>query len=298
RAAPRALLDGRLPTALTEGTALPAGIRLGAPGDGEVRLGTAAGTALTLERSASLTVAEAGSTLRFTLHTGAVRARVAPLLAGERFIVDAGSAQIEVHGTAFRVAIVTAGGGCADARRTAVTVSEGVVTVRARGDEARLTAGTTWQSPCAPVAAIALPGPAHRRAAPAAKGRLAAPRSDPTPTAPAPPAGTRAEAAPAPVPVPVPVPASVLAAQNDLFAAAVRAKNHGRADEAAALFARLALEYPQGPLAESAAAQRIKVLAAGGDRAAAVRAAREYLDRYPAGFARADAERLRGPAAP
>jgi hypothetical protein len=230
------------------------------------------------------------------LHAGAVRARVAPLLAGERFIVDAGPAQIEVHGTAFRVAIVPAGRGCADARRTAVTVSEGVVTVRARGDEARLMAGTTWQSPCASAVAIAPPGPTHRRAAPAAKERLAAPRSEPAPTAPAPPAGARAEAAPAPAPAPVP--ASVLAAQNDLFAAAVRAKNHGRIDEAAALFARLALEYPQGPLAESAAAQRMKVLAAGGDRAAAARAARAYLDRYPAGFARADAERLREPAAP
>src|SRR5258708_7242119 len=88
------------------------------------------------------------------------------------------------------------------------------------------------------------------------------------------------------------LPASILAAQNNLFAAAVQAKNQGRAREAAAMFERLATDDPRGPLAESAAAQRMKVLAVSGDGDDARQAARDYLARYPAGFARAQAQRL------
>jgi hypothetical protein len=304
--------DGVRPTPLTRGMILPAGIRLAAPSDGEVQVGTAAGTAITLEKQASLTVTETSATQRFALHAGAVRVRVAPLLVGERFLIDTRDAEVEVHGTAFRVVVVSPDAGCADTERTRVTVSEGVVTVRSRADEVRLTPGSSWLSDC-----TATP-PTHQRRSenrgPDRRLRLAtrapssyspssytrssyapsfytpsaapstAPPSPVAPTAPAP-------ATPDNIGAPA-VTASLLAAQNNLFAAAVRAKNQGRAREAATLFGRLVSEYPQGPLVESAAVQRMKVLATT-DVNAAAHAATEYLQRFPAGFARAEAQRLR-----
>jgi hypothetical protein len=56
-------------------------------------------------------------------------------------------------------------------------------------------------------------------------------------------------------------------------------------------------EHPRGPLVESAAVQRMKALAAV-DPAAGARAARDYLARFPGGFARPDAEKLAGRAGP
>jgi TolA-binding protein len=84
--------------------------------------------------------------------------------------------------------------------------------------------------------------------------------------------------------------ASLLADQNNLFAAAVRARNHGLGREAATLFERLIDEYPASPLAESAAAQRMKVLSSI-DATAGARAAADYLRRFPSGFARGEAQR-------
>jgi hypothetical protein len=103
-------------------------------------------------------------------------------------------------------------------------------------------------------------------------------------------------AAPATTPVP-PANASDLTAQNDLFAAAVRAKKTGELREAARLFGKLMDEHPRGPLVESAAVQRMKALASV-DPAAGGRAAREYLARFPGGFARSDAEALASRSAP
>jgi hypothetical protein len=94
-----------------------------------------------------------------------------------------------------------------------------------------------------------------------------------------------------------PVPASSLAAENDLFEAAVRAKRRGRPVEAARLFAELAGAHPGSPLVESAMAQRMKVLA-GVDPAEAARAAAAYLERFPGGFARPEALKLAGAEAP
>ena len=82
---------------------------------------------------------------------------------------------------------------------------------------------------------------------------------------------------------------SSLAAENDLFATAVRAKRQGRLDDAARLFAELATSHPGGPLVESAVVQRMNILATT-DPAAAARAAAAYLERFPGGFARAEAQ--------
>jgi hypothetical protein len=84
---------------------------------------------------------------------------------------------------------------------------------------------------------------------------------------------------------------SQLAEQNDLYASALAARERGDSRAAVALFERLVKKYPSAPLAENAMAERMKVLAAAGSRRAAD-AARDYLARYPAGFARADAESI------
>jgi outer membrane protein assembly factor BamD (BamD/ComL family) len=67
----------------------------------------------------------------------------------------------------------------------------------------------------------------------------------------------------------------------------------GRGDSRTAIDAlgRLLDRYPASPFAESAALERIKLLAAI-DRARAADEAREYLRRYPSGFGRADVEAL------
>jgi hypothetical protein len=90
---------------------------------------------------------------------------------------------------------------------------------------------------------------------------------------------------------PPPAPISSRAAENNLFAAAVRAKKQGHLADAVRLFADLAASHPAGPLVESALVQRMKILATL-DPAAGARAAAAYLDRFPSGVARPEAQAL------
>jgi FecR protein len=267
------------------GMTLEAGIRLVAPDGGEVRIGTAAGTALTLEPGGDLIVAEATSTQRFTLSRGAVRAHVARLFSGERFIVDTGDAEVEVHGTVFRVAVVPVDPSCGGGSTTRVSVVEGVVNVRSGGNESRVFPGGEWPAGCSVPAAH----PRHLVRHLAIHND--APRSS---------VETSAVASPATAAAPLPTQrqsASALAAQNDLFAAAVGAHREGRLADGVRLFARLIDEYPGSPLLESAVVQRMKLLAAI-DPARGARAAAEYLERFPGGFAHADAQQLAGRSSP
>ena len=59
------------------------------------------------------------------------------------------------------------------------------------------------------------------------------------------------------------------------------------------LFSRLIDTYPDGPLAEGAMAQRMRLLRSV-DPEGAARAAAQYLARFPGGFARAQARQLVG----
>jgi ferric-dicitrate binding protein FerR (iron transport regulator) len=96
-------------------------------------------------------------------------------------------------------------------------------------------------------------------------------------------------AAAAPELGPQPAPSgSSLAAQNDLFAQAVTLKRQGDSAGAISLFEHLMEAWPQGPLAESAEVERMKLVAASSE-AQGAEAARAYLGRYPKGFARAEA---------
>jgi hypothetical protein len=82
----------------------------------------------------------------------------------------------------------------------------------------------------------------------------------------------------------------MLAQQNRIFEDAVQAKRRGDVEGALAGFERL----PDGPLAESAAAERFRVLAGAKDSRAPA-AARDYLARFPNGFARAEAHAILSP---
>jgi hypothetical protein len=302
-----ALAPGAGPVALRRGMAVAAGLTLRAPAAGEVRVATADGTSLALEAGGELTVAESGATQRFALRAGAVTARVSRQFAGERFIVDTSDAEVEVHGTAFRVAVVPGVAGCGGGTTTRVSVLEGVVRVRAGGREATVARGGVWPEGCAVTAAndhvverprlMVASLRAHAARARAADRIIEAAPEQPAPqiatvTAPAAPAPAApvasGEHAPAAAPAP---PASSLGAENDLFAAAVRAKKQGRASESARLFGELVSAHPSSPLVESAMAQRMKVLAAV-DAAAGARAAAAYLERFPGGFAAPEARAL------
>ena len=296
---------------LAEGMTLPQGFRLVAPLAGEVRIGAARGTTLTLEGGGELAVKEASVTQRYELREGAVRARVAKLIPGERFIIATADTEVEVHGTAFRVAVVPADPSCGAGTITRVSVTEGVVSVRREGVEVRVTPGHVWPERCelspATTSTAAHPGGSHPRArqTSSAGARTLASRSaaDPTSGVTAPATAANADApsvqpaAPAEAPQPgaptvmVPLSRSELAAQNDLFGSAVRAKRHGLGSQAVRIFERFDRLYPASPLAESAAAQRMKLLAVI-DTVAARRAATDYLGRYPNGFARAEARHL------
>ena len=263
-------------------SALGTGISLQAPPGAPVRIGSADGTVLTLEARGELSVVEQSATRRFALRHGAVRAQVAHLHDGERFLIATDDAEIEVHGTVFRVALADGDPGCEDGRRTRVSVTEGIVSVRAGGRETLVAAGDTWPAcartatatATAPVTAPAPAPPARPLAAAVAGGGR-----HQVQTLPALPAPSRQTAG--------------LSLANDLFAAAVRARREHRTDEAVRLFARLLEVAPDGPLAEGATAQRMKLLAAS-DPEAGRRAAADYLARYPDGFARDDARRLAG----
>jgi ferric-dicitrate binding protein FerR (iron transport regulator) len=275
---------------LEAGMSVGPGLTLRAPASGEVRVGTADGTQLTLEPRTELSVTEASETQRFALRTGAVRVRVSRLFAGQRFIIDTADAELEVHGTVFRVAVVAADPSCGDGSTTRLSVAEGVVSVRVNGREVGVAAGDTWPSGCD--SALFRIEPVERAAGHAAPRRPRASGGEVQSTTPATPTSPAAETVARPL-----SPASDLAAQNDLFATAVRAKNAGQLADAARLFGALADAHPRGPLVESATVQRMKALAAI-NPAAGARAAADYLARFPNGFARPEAVTLAGATPP
>ena len=86
-------------------------------------------------------------------------------------------------------------------------------------------------------------------------------------------------------------PSTDLAAQNDLFADAIAKKRAGDHEGAIAAFDRLLAKWPASPHAESAAAERMRL--ASGTRA--IGYAKQYLARYPHGFAAAEAKAIVGP---
>lgn len=208
----------------------------------------------------------------FELRAGSVQLHVAKLVSGDRFIVRTSDSEVEVRGTQFRVDV----GPPCEGTTTRVVVTEGTVVVRHGGAETRVTANESWPAHCetqvaaptTPASALAVePPPVVASAQPITTAVTAAKRTN--------------------------VPSSDLAEQNRIFADAMAAKRRGDAPAALAALDRLASAYPQGPLAESAAVERMRILAAS-EPARGAEAARAYLARYPHGYARAEAQHLLG----
>jgi len=84
---------------------------------------------------------------------------------------------------------------------------------------------------------------------------------------------------------------SDLAKQNDLYARASAERNLGHSREALDLYRELLSRFPASALAESSYVQRIRILRST-NPAAASGEAKQYLARFPKGFARVEVEAL------
>lgn len=83
-----------------------------------------------------------------------------------------------------------------------------------------------------------------------------------------------------------------LAAQNALFQSAVRAARRGDDEGALREFDQLLEQFPTSPLAADSLVRKFRTLARLGRTAESAQAARDYLARYPQGFAATEAEKL------
>ncbi len=238
--------------------ALPTGSRVVTPANGRAMLSFSTGTSVLLREGADMTVGAEGTAQVLRLEAGSVDLHVAKLAPDERFRVDTSDSQIEVRGTKFRVSIVAPELACGAGTRTRVVVTEGVVVVHHEGHEEHVAAGEQWPGGC-----------------------VRATSATPSPQ------GVRALAPPPPPPSA----SSTLADENDLFASAFSAKRRGDAPAELATLDRFLALYPASPLAENAIVERMRVMHAIAPERAAV-AAREYLARYPGGFAEAEAEAI------
>lgn len=317
--------------ALHDGSRFDEGAHIVTLADGKASLTWPVGTRVSLDGATDLSLLGQQSTKLFELDSGSIRADVAKLHEGERFVIRTSDAEVEVHGTSFRVNKVPADPACGEGTTTRVVVFEGIVTVRARGIETRVPAGDSWPHACAP-----LPVPSSGSyVAPAVSTELhgavestpalglteshasytgipghtllTPSQLDPSQSSPAGirPAGIRPSAgaaqgakttserssfSPAPS-ASVDAPRkSDLSLQNDLFRQATEARARGDVAVAIKRFDELLARYPGGPLAETAFVERMRTLSAMGS-AEAQPAAREYLRRYPNGFAHTEADR-------
>jgi hypothetical protein len=284
-----AILDQAGTQALVSPLSLPQGGRLVAGGTGGASVRLSTGTELAVEHGTSLEFENAGPVERFFLSQGVLQAKVAKLRDGQRFVVRTPDAEVEVRGTAFRVSIVEPDANCANGARTRVSVSEGLVEVRGAGASTYIHPGETWPAGCVAVASGASGAidSAHPIAT-ALASQPARPRR-----------GDRAlsvlseQEATEPAQRPAKE-ASSIAQQNALFAEATAARQLGDSARAVSFFEQLMARYPASPLAESAAVQRM-VLLSGMNPGAGRSAARQYLVRYPQGYAKNDAEKLAQP---
>lgn len=245
-------------TKLDDGRLLGPGSRVVTPANGRAMLSFSTGSTVVLREGTDMTVAAEGATQRLDLEAGAVELHVAKLASDHRFVVGTPDSEVEVRGTRFSVAIVAPDPRCGAGARTRVAVTEGVVVVRHAGVEDRVAVGEQWPGGCLPVTT-----PEVARGSTPSRAPVVAAAS----------------------------PGSTLADQNDLFGAAASAKRRGDTRGALAALDRFLATYPASPLAESAAVERMRILQ-GVAPGRALAAAKDYLARYPKGFAHAEAEAI------
>ncbi|HET9959210.1 MAG TPA: FecR domain-containing protein [Polyangiaceae bacterium] len=257
-------------------------------------------TRLTLSPAGELEFREGGPVRRFGLLRGSLQLVVEKLKPGERFLVHTPDAEVEVHGTTFEVSVSEPSAPEARAAclgsRTRVRVQEGVVRVRAGASEVSLSAGQVW--PAQPCEETATPlGSAREKHADVAtlsgvreaSSGASARRAHHSASASA---SSHAGSSPGESPRALRA-ASDLNRQNDLYASALAARRAGDTTQALSRFERLLGEFPGGPLSESALVERMRLLKSMDTERGRV-AARQYLAKFPHGFARAEAERSLG----
>jgi ferric-dicitrate binding protein FerR (iron transport regulator) len=270
--------DGARITGATNHQFGPGG-RVRALPNGHALLAFATGTRVSVEPGGDVTLVENGAAQVVALERGAMRADVAKLAPGRRFLVRTADTEVEVHGTSFRVSTETDAARCGARPLTRVQVFEGVVTVRSAGIESRIEKGGQWQAACSTPAMVPASAVVSAPAAEVLNTAGSVQRDVPTRKAAPSPRSRTASSSPT---------HSELMEQNDAFAAAVSAEQAGDLARAVRGFDSLLARFPDGPLAESAAVQRLK-LAHRVDRPRALELAREYLQHYSAGFAREQA---------
>jgi hypothetical protein len=267
-----------------------------ARGSDGARLALSSGTVLQLTPQARIEVRALGTVQRFRLPDGRLHADVAPLDVGQRFLIETPDGEIEVHGTVFELAVAPPQRGCSTGTSTRLLVSKGVVEVRSAGRDDYVRAGQHWPPECEALADLSAAAP--REGTPAALGEAGGAVTAGAQKRTAQPAsalkrarGDTGSDTPART---HPASPSELAAQNDLFAAAMAAKGRGQRTRALEDLDRLIARFPKGQLAEAAHAERMRVRRQAGDLTGARRGAREYLDSFPDGLAGAEARVLLG----
>jgi ferric-dicitrate binding protein FerR (iron transport regulator) len=276
--------DGaRVYGASASGALQQAGARVKSLPHGRALLAFGTGTRVMLEEDADLTLVENDAAQVLALDRGSLRADVAKLAPGRRFLVHTADTEVEVHGTSFRVSTHEDAAHCPGAVLTRVDVFEGVVTVRNAGVEHRIETGGQWSATCPDMQPAAAAPEQAMPSAQASAVRAERARADGA----GPALAIELDAARAPN--------SDLIVQNDAFAAAVAAHRAGDLTRAVRGFDDLLARFPRGPLAESASVQRLKVMRKL-DAARARELARDYLERYPDGFARELAAAMSGTA--
>jgi hypothetical protein len=220
------------------------------------------GVMLHLEPETSVQLRDDGA--RVVVRRGEVAAEVTSLDAP--FFLESGDTQVSTRGAKLKV---KTGAGCDG--RTEVQVSEGAAAVNGE----HVPAGEGWPR-CAPVVMDVMDEPVLPAPRPTTALR------ERTRSTPPPPERTRI--------LILQKDEDRLARQNELYLQAVTLQRGGDLTGAVKKLEAV-LADPGSPLAETALAQKMKWLSAK-DRPAAQEAAREYLQRFPMGFGRADAATL------
>jgi hypothetical protein len=206
-----------------------------------------------------------GQAIHARLSDGAASFHVEHTRVGQRFLLQMPDAQVEVHGTRFRVK-VRAGA------THRVEVSEGIVALRLRGEPERLLrAGETWDAvaPGEPLsldtAGIANAIPLENQDASASSDRSGA-RSAPD--------------------------SRSTGAQHDAFSAAVAAFRSANYRKAEQMLDRFLEESPRDARIEDAWFMKAVARSRTGDTDGAAQLARAYLLRFPNGLRRLEAEKI------